>query len=455
MRGCCLSTGLFLTCLLGYCAPAGADEVGGNRSQSPQYSDSSRLANGEAIQGLLYFPKDIRDAALELSRYPDLVIKLRYNDPSEVGKLLAGYPTSAQAAARVVVGRGDALATMQRSLLAMSSLGKAYAANPDAVRAMVDALSEKSHEESKVSSDAWAKRLEKNPTAAQQLLVATSELAKSSAPANAANNALPTPEQTQYVLLHSDRYPELAGEIVDQWESEKNPEPFRQAVDLWYAQRRDSLPENFGSDAAFRAKVLKEQALFESRYAEAVRTAKTTPPTRMEFLELHEKEFESLSEVQYMKSYAVAAAKPVQVGGGPWTGGGGGSGGSRSSSSSSRSGGSSSRSGGSMSSRSGGGGSMIMSGSSRRRGRNSSDSNSNSSSRRGSGRNSNNSSSGRFGSGGNSGGFGGGSGGFGGGSGGFGGGSGGFGGGSGGFGGGSNFGGGSSSSSGSRSQRQR
>src|ERR1043166_2707595 len=221
-----------------------------------------RPASRMAIAGLLSYPKDVRDAALELSQYPDLVIQLRYSgDPAAMDKLIAHYPATAQSAARVIAGQGDALATVQRHLLSLSTLGKTYATQPDAVRAIVDRMSEQTHQETHMSTKQWGKRLEKNPAAAQEFLNVGDELAKTKGTANFTKTDLPTPDQVDYTLVHSDRFPALAGEIIDQWENEKNPEQFRQSVDLWYAQRRDSLPEHFGSDAAFRTKVLKEQVL--------------------------------------------------------------------------------------------------------------------------------------------------------------------------------------------------
>jgi hypothetical protein len=290
-------------------------------------------------------------------------------------------------------------------------------------------MSEQTHQETHMATDLWGKRLEKNPAAAQEFVAVGDELAKTKGTPTFTKTGLPTPEQVDYALVHSDRYPALAGEIIDQWETEKNPEPFRQSVDLWYAQRRDSLPEHFGSDAAFRTKVLKEQVLFDSKYASAVQSAQTLPPSRLEFLQQNEATFPALSEVQSMKAYAIAAAKPIRVAGGPWTGGTGSGSGSSSSSSTGRSGSSSSRSGNTfnMSSSSSSGGGLV--GTNNRRGSNL---------RNGSNRN-NSSGNGGFGSGG--GGFGSGGGGFGSGGGGFGSGGGGFGGGSGGFGsGGSGFG---------------
>jgi hypothetical protein len=387
--------------------------------------------NSAALSSLSGYPKDVRDAALELGRYPDLVIQLRYSDKSQMDKILSRYPDSAQAAAKVVAGQGDALATVERNLLTLGSLQKKYAAQPDAVKTMMDRMSEQAHLASQASGDSWQKRMQKNPAAAQELAAANEEFAKSRGAANFPENGLLTPEQAEYALDHSDRFPVLGGEILDQWETDRNPEPFRQSVDRWYARNRDILPETFGSDAAFKTSVLKERAKFENAYADAVRASHGLPPSRAEFLDQNAKQFPSLIEVQTMKARAIAAAKPVRVAGGPWTGSrsSGSSGSSSSSSRSSGSGGMGSRSGSSSSSNN------YYGSSSYGNGRNS---NRNRSNRNGSGSNGSSGfgNSGGFGSGG---GFGGGSGGFGSGGGSFGGGSS-FGSGGGSFGGGSSFG---------------
>ncbi len=430
--------------------PLMGQEMAHLQRMMPAKLNPNRPATRDAISGLLHYPKDVRLAALELSQYPDLVINLRYLDPATPGLLrdmTRGYPSSVQQAASIVTQRGDVVATLQQNLLALTSLGRAYVQDRAGVGVLIDQMCAVEAIESKPALDSWAKRMAENATASQQLSAASGELAAQVGGMNFQNDALPTPQQIQFILDHPDRYGELSVLIMDQWETEGTPEPFRKAVDMWYAAHRDVLPDSISGDAATKLKVLREAVAFEHRYAEAVAKTQYGPaPTRHEFMENSEKDFPTLVEVRQAHQYALANSKPVKIAGGPWTGSSGRGGSSRGSGSSS----SSSMMGSSRSSRSSRGtgtglSTGVVGGSRGRNSRNSRDGNSsnssNSSSRR---RNSRNSS----GSGG-SGGFGGSSG-FGGsgGSGGFGGSSG-----FGGSGGSGGFGGGGSSSFGSGGSR--
>ncbi|MEK6644001.1 MAG: hypothetical protein AABZ08_08840 [Planctomycetota bacterium] len=447
-----------VVCLMSAASPLQAQEPAHLQRTLSHRLDPNRPATRDAISGLLHYPKDIRMAALELAQFPDLVINLRYaqdKSPTGLAELTRSYPAPAQEAAMQLAARGDVLATLNQNLLALSTIGRAYVQDRSSVGLLIDQMSAAELHDSKPALDGWAKRMETNPAASGQLATASDDVARSTGGVSFQAQALPDTQHIRHVLSNADRFGELAVQIIEQWEADGTPEPFRQAVELWYAEHRDVLPERMNGDAAFKMKVLKEAVAFERRYAEAVaKTQYGPPPTRQEFLDQGEKEFPTLIEAREAHEFAETNAKPIKIAGGPWTGSNGG--GSGRGGSSSRGSGSPSMSsmmgssrGGSRSSSRGSGSGLTSSSSRSRNSRNSQNGNSSSSGSSSRGRNSRSGSN----SGSNSGGGFGGTSGFGGGggSGGFGGG--GFGGSGGGFGGGGFGGSGGSSGFGSGGSR--
>jgi len=397
-------------------------------------ADAAGGSARQLLNELLAQPKEVRNAVLEVSQHPDLLVRLKYLDgssPDAQAKLLAEYPKEAADAARVLVANGPLFKKVADQVVAAGLLGQMYAKERDVVRQMADQIGQKRAEQSAASAGAWDERLAKDAAAAAQLRQSLDSHPGSGGsillrPAGApeASN-LPTGEQAAYILANADQFPELAAQIVDQWERERNPDDFRAAVDYWYAQNRAILPLDMIREPAELAKLLKEHAVFERDYAQAAMAAGPIKPDRLTYLETNSQKYPMLTEARQEKTFAEARARPSKVFGGPYTG---------------------STKGGSSSSKSSSGGDSSM----RSSRSNSIRAASNRSSNRGNNRNNRNSNNGF---GGNSGGFGGNSGGFGGNSGGFGGNSGGSGN-SGGFGnsGSSGFGGSNSSfGSGSRS----
>lgn len=386
---------------------------------------------GEAydlLRDLASFDKDVREAALRVSERPDLIIRLkslRDATPKESEQVLADLPAEMRTAATVLQRNPQTLDLLDRRLLAASLVGRTYAADPIGVVAQLERINLASAEQAAAATTGWQQRMAVHPQAAAQLAGARSELAGGASAAGTAARGFINGTEARYVLNNADRFPDLAVEVVDQWESDQNPADFREAVDMWYSYHWETLPTDLGGDKAHLAKVLTEQARLERAFSQS---GSVGSPSRRAFFQAHEAEYPSLGEVSRAKQFAAAEARVRRIGGAPWVGGSGRGAGGSSSSSRSSMGSTRSSPRASRSSRSNSGGDSVIGfggvGTSGRTSRSS--------------RNSRNNSSGF---GGNSGGFGGG------GSGGFGG-SGGSGGGFGG--GGSGFGGGSTGSSGSR-----
>lgn len=304
-------------------------------SQLPQVDRSA----SELLTALVSQPKDVRDAAMVVAEHPDLAIRLKYADrsPEGLNSILKDYPAQTADAARSLATRSDVIELLARNPAGTAVLGRVYAEQRDVAIIAMDRISERRIEQRQETSEAWTRRLESTDGAAAQL---------ASMPGIGAMEAgkppLPSGDRVIEILQNADQNAELAAAIVDQWENERNPEEFRQAVDIWYAKGRDVLPWDFSGDAAERAALLSEYARFDRQYREILATGELGLD-RLTLLSQNADAFPKLIDVYYDKQEAIAAASKPKIAGAPFTSGGGGS--SRSSSrSSARSGGTRSRS---------------------------------------------------------------------------------------------------------------
>jgi hypothetical protein len=215
-----------------------------------------------------------------------------------------------------------------------------YAQEKETVRRMADQLGQKRAEESAAAAQVWHQRLAADQTAGAQLRAIIQErpdaVSEQTQPVGTPGLHFPTGEQAAYVLANADQFPELASQVVDQWERERNPDDFRRAVDYWYAKHRMVLPTDMVRTPAEIAKLLKEHAVFERRYQETAAIAGPSMPDRATYLEANLNDYPLLAEARQEKIVAEARAKRPRVVGGPYTGsskGGGGSSPSRGSSS--------------------------------------------------------------------------------------------------------------------------
>ncbi len=303
--------------------------------------DTAKQGARDLIERLAAYPADARDAALKLAQYPGLIVRLRAGGtiPAQYAPGQSGtYPPEVTAAATRLASYPDLLNLMEQRLLSVSLLGEVCREQEPMVRAIVSHMSERIEAVQTAAHTAWTRRLVQTPVAAQQLMDARADYAKLTGNQAPVTEGLPPPVLVQFILTAADRYPELASEIIDQWEQERNPEPFRAAVDYWYAQRRDILPDDTRNQPELRKRALKEQAQFEQHYKEAVQKGDPMAATRAMYVQAHLQDYPGLVRVREMKLYAIAmASQPERMSGAPWTSKGGGSGSRSSGSSSSRS----------------------------------------------------------------------------------------------------------------------
>ncbi len=322
--------------------PSAAQEAEYLRFQVESQSTEVNQAASELLAQLLEYPKDVRDAAMGVAQHPELIVRLRYADrsaPGAIGALTLNYPPEVSVAAANLMQQFEVVELLANRLTAAGLLGEVYGRNREMVETAMDRLSERAIEQAGATQRAWQQRLVNNSNAAAQYESVRQAGAQAPARGDSTGRAAPLPSAglVTMILMNADIYPDLAAEIVDQWERERNPDTFRRAVDLWYARGRTVLPAHFLGDGASRASLLSEYAVFEREFLQHTATlaGEEVAPDRLEFLHQHVQSYPMLRDVYFQKQAAIAAASRPKIAGAPYTSGS--SGGSSSSGSTSRS----------------------------------------------------------------------------------------------------------------------
>lgn len=313
---------------IGLFAPsAGAQELFYLKSSLDSQASAAGGSARELLDELLTQPAEIRNAVLEAAQHPELLVRLKYLDgssPDARDKLLAEYPPTAAEAARVLLANPPLLKKVGDRVVAAGLLGQMYAKERDTVRQMADQAGLKRAEQSAASAKSWHERLASDQTAGAQLRTVIqaqpSREIEAKEPVGTPGLHFPTGEQAAYVLANADQYPELAAQVVDQWERERNPDGFRGAIDYWYAQHRQVLPRDLLLPRTELVKFLKEHAVFERRYQETAAIAGPSMPDRATYLDANLQQYPVLAQARQEKIIAEARAKRPKIVGGPYTG---------------------------------------------------------------------------------------------------------------------------------------
>lgn len=292
----------------------------------------------ESLRGLALYPRDVREAILELSQYPDLVTKLatlKSLDNKSVDPVLATYPAAARAPARVLVQYPEVLQVMAQHPALTAVVGKVYALRKDEFKKLLDAQEQTNSK----SVEAWSQRLEENPEAMEQLIAAVKEFAKQAGqtaaqaaeastaggstsqpyyfyggfyttPTATAVYAVPTGELAAYVLANADEYAALADAVVDQWLDADSADDFEQAMSNWWSQHEAAFPQSLLDGDGSRSERLSELARLEKRHP--TRPGQASATARQKALRENAAEFPNLSRATgaaKAKSPAKPAAK--------------------------------------------------------------------------------------------------------------------------------------------------
>lgn len=366
------------------------------RSRTDAGFDAARLATRTSFEALAGYPKDVRDAILTLSTRPEVIIKLneaRLGGTSTVDAVVGPLGPEMSSAARLVSGRPDVLQTLVERLPVVTLMGECAGDDMPTIRAILDREAEARSNAGRGLVDAWRKRATAKPLVQDQLRGAASDFNTSQnslqpltpdhvlladhpgevpsavegdrgldwtaaitqrvvkpLPSELGNGSggfgyaadgpspvtgLPGHDEVYFTLVHSDKYPELAAAIIEQWYYEPNPDSFRAAVDTWYTTYQETLPQSLGGQGEYLPAILKERMQFEKRYIAAMRDPAARRMYRAEFLEASLKDFPALARVRDNEIIAKLNITPDRVMGGPIsksTRSGSGSGGGRSSS---------------------------------------------------------------------------------------------------------------------------
>jgi uncharacterized membrane protein YgcG len=153
-----------------------------NQASAEKFA-SLRKAARSSFYGILLYPKDIRDAVLELSKYPDLLFSL--GDKEKVKT----YPEPAQQAVKTLEGYSDVTGIMKQHLVVSALLGEVYKEKGQEIVDVVDRLSVTVNQNHEAAVRSWTEKLEKDPEALKELQRAAEAYAK--------ENKLPSPNQPQ------------------------------------------------------------------------------------------------------------------------------------------------------------------------------------------------------------------------------------------------------------------
>lgn len=255
-----------------------------------------------AVRGLALYPKETREAVLEISQHPPLVAKLaNVEDASSLESVLAEYPAEVQQAGRLLVRTPEVIATMRAHPVVTTIVGKAYARQKDAIKQLADRLHGEMSEAEADAVDAWAERLAENSAATEQLMQAAQMLLQELTAAaqqggqsypeeytaypeqyadpgaaatttGAAVYAVPTGALAEYVLANADQYSELASTIVNHWLSDITMEYFSGAVADRIGRYEEAFGEGFLQDKAKLRENLRDAAKVEKRAREQLKS---------------------------------------------------------------------------------------------------------------------------------------------------------------------------------------
>ena len=254
---------------------------------------------------------------LEISQYPELVVKLLFAkerpltksviDPDEV---LKPYPEQAQQAGKLLLFYPDVLEVMQEHLMATSVLGEVYKNDKQKIKQIVNQIAKEVEVEHNSAVDAWVERLQDNPEATEQLIAAyeayAGQAAKPEQLAELTNlelaedggvevSDLPSSDFTTYILNNSDQYPNLSDEFLGYYDSYYYDDYYRyggyyyppyathyypvypgrgeigDSIKDWVKDRPQVEPYDRRQNRADRVERLREQGRFDKDFAQARR----------------------------------------------------------------------------------------------------------------------------------------------------------------------------------------
>ncbi len=140
--------------------PAGAADVLEARIDAK--FDELRTQGRTAALPLRLYPEDVREAMLEVSSDPALVVRLldADNDRKKLEQILAPYPKSMQTAAQLLAREREVLSILSDNLLLVVLIGSLYDDDPEGMKRLLNERAAKGNAKQDEALAAWQKRLE-------------------------------------------------------------------------------------------------------------------------------------------------------------------------------------------------------------------------------------------------------------------------------------------------------
>ena len=219
--------------------------------QIDKHFEQTRIEARRAFLGVLSYPRDVREAMLEVATRPELVVKLVITREQKLGEsliqrnaVLEPYPEEVQKAAKLLLFFPDVLGVMQEHLVMTGLMGAVYSDDKARIKEIVNEIAEAVKQEHEAAIDIWTERLQENPEAAEQLIAAAKAYAAQTEPNQAAEETnidvsedgevevsdLPSSDFVMYTLENADEYPYLSEEFLDYYDDFYDDD-----YDIWYS----------------------------------------------------------------------------------------------------------------------------------------------------------------------------------------------------------------------------
>ncbi len=158
--------------LLVAAGPAASEEKDEIEERLQEVLTDLRSDGRTASRPLLLYPEDVRDAVLEISQEPALIVRLRDSvraGRGDVDALTADHPISIRRAAQTLVAEPEILEILEENLLLAGLIGSMYEDDPIGLKKIVDERAELAEKREQEAVEAWRKRLEENPEAMKEM----------------------------------------------------------------------------------------------------------------------------------------------------------------------------------------------------------------------------------------------------------------------------------------------
>jgi hypothetical protein len=236
-------------------------------------NEANAHSTRQELQTLAQYPKPVREAILELLTHPAVLKKVE-GESAGLKKALKGESASVREAAHLMAKNPDVLKLLKDHPGALALAAGAYAKDKKKTIALMD----QEETDNETSADDWAKRLEADQEAVEQLRKAADAYAKETpksvaaagiTPADAAVtvHSHPTPKFVRYVMDNAHHYPALSNVMTSQWLSSKNPASYDRAFHHWWGQHENHFHHHLLRPDADRHHRLAELARFNHAHA--------------------------------------------------------------------------------------------------------------------------------------------------------------------------------------------